>query len=59
MTPFKLHIIFGFALIIAGIIFDFIFVQWKEGTELLKTNPDALNSWAMHLYSFTNKTHDG
>lgn len=46
MTLFKAHVIFG-------LFFDFLFVQWKVGTELLKTDPNALTSWAMQLYNIT------
>ena len=53
MTPFKLHLLFGILLIAGGILFDFLFVQWKVGTQLLRTDPNALASWAMHLYNLT------
>ncbi len=53
MKPFKLHLIFGFILILTGIIFDFLFVQGKIGMELVRANPPILNSWAKELYSLS------
>ncbi len=53
MIPFKPYIIFGLLLILAGIIFDFTFVQTKM-SESFKTDPAAyINSFKHQLYSLT------
>lgn len=51
--PARLHIIIGLILFIFGLIFDFLFVQGKIGSELIKSNPPILNSWAKMLYELT------
>lgn len=53
MIPFKPHIIFGLLLILAGIIFDFTFVQTKI-SDSFKTDPVAyINSFEHQLYILT------
>lgn len=49
----KVYLAVGFLLLIFGILFDFLFVQWKVGMELLETNPIGLNSWAKQLFDMT------
>lgn len=49
----KAYLVIGFLLLIFGILFDFLFVQWKVGMKLLETNPVGLNSWAKQLYDAT------
>lgn len=49
----KTYLVSGFLLLIFGILFDFLFVQWKVGMKLLETNPVGLNSWAKQLYDMT------
>lgn len=51
MKPFKLHLTFGFILILIGIVFDYCFVQSKV-SEAFKTDPlTYINSFKHQLYS--------
>ncbi len=50
---FKMQVTFGLILLITGIAFDFLFVQWKVSTEVLRANPIGLNSWEKELYNLT------
>ncbi len=51
MTPFKLHLIFGLILLVAGILFGFLFVGWKD-SDAFKSNP------AQYLLSFKKQLYD-
>lgn len=51
MTPFKLHLIFGFILLAAGILFGFLFAGW-EISETFRTDPTP------YLLSFKKQLYD-
>ena len=51
MKPIKLHLIFGFLLILAGIVFDFCFVQSKASEAFKADSLSYLNSFKHQLYS--------
>ncbi len=50
---FKAYLVFGFSLLIIGILFDFLFVQTKM-SNMFKADPLMyLNSWEKQLYDLT------
>ena len=50
---FKAYLIFGFSLLIIGILFDFLFVQTKM-SNMFRSDPIMyLNSWEKQLYDLT------
>lgn len=50
ITPYKLHVIFGLLLILAGFVFDFAFVT-RNFTEAFKGDPASyMDSWGKYVY---------